>query len=138
VWHDFWTEERVEGGREVERPVDLATMPLWVRAGAVIPLGPVKQYTEEPNDAPVTLVVYPGADGKSTWYDDDGISFDYRNGEMMRVEMTWQDAARRLTLRLARGSRMLGANPRRFEVRVSGATATRTIEFSGRQVDMVL
>ena len=138
VWHDFWTEERVEGGREVERSVDLATMPLWVRAGAVIPMGPVKQYTDEPNETPMTLVVYPGADGSSTWYDDDGISFDYRNGAWMRVEMAWEDAARRLTLRLARGSRMLGPNPRRFEVRVAGAPAMRTIEFTGRPIEIVL
>ena len=138
VWHDFWTEERVEGGREVERSVDLATMPLWVRAGAVIPMGPVKQYTDEPSETPMTLVVYPGADGSSSWYDDDGISFDYRNGAWMRVEMTWQDTARRLTLRLARGSRMLGPNPRRFEVRVAGAPAMRTVEFTGRPMEIVL
>jgi len=128
----------VAGGREVERPVDLATMPLWVRAGAVIPMGPVKQYADEPSETPMTLVVYPGADGSSSWYDDDGISFDYRNGAWMRMEMTWQDTARRLTLRLARGSRMLGPNPRRFEVRVAGAPAVRTIEFTGRPMEIVL
>ncbi len=63
AWFDFWTEERVDGGREIDRAVDLATMPLYVRAGAVIPMGPVKQYTDEPSDEPMTLVVYPGADG---------------------------------------------------------------------------
>ena len=138
LWHDFWTEERVEGGREVERSIDLATMPLWVRAGAVIPMGPVRQYVDEPTDGPMTLVVYPGADGSSTWYDDDGISFDYRHGEWRRMEMTWQDAARRLTLRLARGSRVPDAGARRFEVRVAGATATRTVEFTGRPIELVL
>ena len=86
----------------------------------------------------MTLVIYPGADGTSTWYDDDGLSFDYRNGEWMRVEMVWEDAARTLTLRLARGSRMLGPNPRRFEVRVAGAPATKTIEFTGRPMEIVL
>ena len=113
-------------------------MPLWVRAGAVIPMGPVRQYVDEPNDAPMTLVVYPGADGSSTWYDDDGISFGYRNGEWMRIEMTWQDVARRLTLRLAPGSRMLGPRPRQFAVRVAGATATTTVEFTGRPIELVL
>ena len=51
------------GGREIEREVDLETMPLHVRAGAIIPLGPVKEYVDQPVDAPLTLVVYPGADG---------------------------------------------------------------------------
>ena len=138
VWHDFWTEERVDGGREIERPVDLSTTPLWVRAGAVIPMGPVRQYTSEPNEAPMTLVVYPGADGSSTWYDDDGLSFAYRKGEWMRVEMAWQNSARRLTLRLARGSRMLGPTPRRFEIRVAGTSAVKTVEFTGRPVDVAL
>jgi alpha-glucosidase (family GH31 glycosyl hydrolase) len=57
VWFDFWTEERVEGGREIERRVDLQTMPLYVRAGAVIPLDPIRQYSSEPVDAPTTLIV---------------------------------------------------------------------------------
>jgi dienelactone hydrolase len=71
-WYDFWTEERMAGGREVSKAVDLATMPLYVRAGAILPLGPVKQYTEEVVDAPLTFVIYPGADGSFTWYEDDG------------------------------------------------------------------
>jgi len=80
-WIDFWTEERVAGGREVDRAVDLATMPLYVRAGAVVPMGPVKQYVDEPSDAPLEMVVYPGADGTSSLYEDDGRSFDYRQGK---------------------------------------------------------
>jgi alpha-glucosidase (family GH31 glycosyl hydrolase) len=140
TWHDFWTEERVEGGREVERAVDLATMPLWVRAGAVIPMegGPVKQHVGQPNDAPMTLVVYPGADGNASWYEDDGISFDYRRGEWMRVDMRWRDATRRLTLRLATGARMFAPAPRRFEVRKAGSSKTRMVEFSGKAIDVVL
>src|SRR5437899_12364231 len=54
VWYDFWTEQRIEGSREIERPVDLATTPLYVRAGAIVPLGPIKQYTSESVEAPLT------------------------------------------------------------------------------------
>ena len=136
AWYDFWTEERVTGGREIERPVDLETMPLYVRAGAVLPLGPVKQYTEEPTDAPTTLTVYPGVDGTSSLYDDDGSSFDHRSGEWMRIAMTWQEAPRRLTLRLAPGSRMVPPTPRRFIARVAGSTATREITFNGQPVEV--
>jgi alpha-glucosidase (family GH31 glycosyl hydrolase) len=127
----------VEGGRDVERAVDLATMPLWVRAGAVIPMGPVKQYTDEPNETPMNLVVYPGADGGGHWYDDDGISFDYRRDEWMGVVMTWRDARHRLTLRLAPDARM-DRPVRSFEVRGAGSTKTRMVEFSGRMIDVVL
>lgn len=133
-WYDFWTEERVAGGRELERAVDLATMPLYVRAGAVLPIGPVRQYAEEPVDAPVSLVVHAGASGTSTLYDDDGISFDHRNGEFMRLLMEWSDADHRLTLRLAPDSRMLTGSPRAFEVRLAGQTTTRAVRFEGEPV----
>jgi alpha-glucosidase (family GH31 glycosyl hydrolase) len=138
IWYDFWTMERVEGGREIERTVDLETTPLYVRAGTVLPMGPVKQYAEEKIDAPLTLTVYPGADAVSTLYEDDGTSFDYRKGEYMRVEMTWRNAERRLSLALARGSRMLTPGGRAFEVRVAGEKTPRTIKFEGKALDIRL
>jgi len=135
-WFDFWTNERMAGGREVERAVDLSVVPMYVRAGAVIPTGPVKQYVDEPTDAPMELTVYPGADGTSSWYDDDGHSFDYRKGDWMRVVMAWNDKARRLTLRLAPGARMLQPAQRKFVVRVAGSTVTKDVVFTGRPVDV--
>ena len=130
-WFDFWTEERHEGGREIERRVDLETIPLYVRAGAVMPLGPVRQYTDEPNDGPITLIVYPGADGRSQLYEDDGISFEHKRGAFMRIDMAWQNTSRTLRLSLARGSRMLAPRPRAIEVRVAGEARTRSVRFDG-------
>jgi len=138
VWHDFWTDERVDGGREVNRPVDLATTPLYVRAGAVIPFGPVKQYTSEPVDAPIALVVYPGADGVSWLYEDDGHSLGYQGDDWMKVEMAWNDEARRLTLRLAGGSRLRPPEKRTFQVRVAGSSDVRTVTFEGKSIDVTL
>jgi alpha-glucosidase/alpha-D-xyloside xylohydrolase len=138
TWYDFWTEERVEGGREIDRAVDLATTPMYVRAGAVLPLGPVKQYSSEPSSEPMTLVVYPGVDGLSSWYEDDGVSFEHRQGVYMRTTLSWREQARRLSLALARGSRMLPPNPRKLAVRVAGSSALKSIEFNGRSVSVVL
>lgn len=138
AWYDFWTNERVEGGREIDRAVDLATIPLYVRAGAVIPLGPVRQYADEPSDEPLTLVVYPGANGSSSMYEDDGKSFEYRKGAWMRVTMEWQDASRQLSLRLAPGSRVLPPARRRIDVRLAGSTDTRSVAFSGQPVTVRL
>jgi alpha-glucosidase/alpha-D-xyloside xylohydrolase len=138
AWYDFWSDEKTDGGREVTRPVDLATMPLYVRAGAILPLGPVKQHTAERVDTPLELRVYPGADGAFTLYEDDGRSFDFRKGEWMGIAMTWDDRARRLAVRLAAGSRMLPPVPRRLEIRIVGAATTRSLVFDGRpaQVDL--
>ena len=131
TWFDFWTEERLMGGREIDRQVDLATMPLHVRAGAIVPMGPVRQYAQEPVAGPLTLVVYPGADGRCSVYEDDGISFAYRRGEWMGIEITWADASRSVTLRLAPGSRMLSPDRRPIEVRVAGETRSQRVVFTG-------
>jgi len=138
TWFDFWTRERSEGGREFTRNVDLATMPLYVRAGAVIPMGPVKQYTEEPVDGPLTLWVHPGADGSFSLYEDDGKTFDYRKQEFMRVNIAWKDRQRRLSLRLANGSKMLEPTKRNIIVRVAGEDLTRAVVFEGRSMEVKL
>ena len=80
----------------------------------------------------MTLVVYPGADGAFTLYEDDGRSFDYKKGAQMRIAMTWDDAARRLSIALAPGSRMLAPMTRRIVVRVAGSKRTAAAVFDGR------
>ena len=108
-WYDFWTHERLEGGREMARKVDLETIPLFVRAGAIIPMGPIRQYVDEKVEAPLALWVHPGADGDFSLYEDDGKTFNCRLGEFMKIRIAWKDAKRLLQLRLAPGSRMMGA-----------------------------
>jgi alpha-glucosidase/alpha-D-xyloside xylohydrolase len=138
LWHDFWTETTNEGGREIYRTVDLETMPLYVRAGAVVPLGPVKQFVDEMVSEPATLVVYPGTNGTSFLYEDDGRTFDFRKGAFMRIAMTWTDATRRLSLALAPGSRMVPPLTRAFLVRLAGTTATRMVRFAGQPASVQL
>ena len=115
----------IEGGREIERAVDLETMPLYVRAGAIIPHGPgansgsISRWTDRCRSSSTRAPTV-----RRTIYEDDGKTFDYRKGEWMGIEMAWRDAARTLTLRLARGSRMLPPTPRPIEVRLAGRTAS--------------
>ncbi len=138
TWYDFWTEEKLEGGREIVRPVDLSTMPLHVRAGAIIPMGPVKQYVDEHVEGPTTLCIYPGADGEFTLYDDDGITSGYRKGDWMGVRMAWDDGRRLLTLRLADGSRMRPTPARDLEVRLATGKSTRPVRFVGEPAEIQL
>ena len=111
-------------------------MPLYVRAGAILPMGPVKQYTEEKVDGLLTVQVHPGANGSFLLYEDDGKSFAYRKGEWMGIQMAWNDARRALSLRLAPGSRMLAPMRRNLEVKM-GAT-TNTAVFEGKHLEVSL
>jgi alpha-glucosidase/alpha-D-xyloside xylohydrolase len=134
-WYDWWTGERTAGARTVTRAVDLATMPLYVRAGAIVPVDPVRQYTGEPVSEPTTLRVYRGADGRFTLYDDDGISQEYVRGRGSWTRLTWADRARRLTL--APGAPAGATNvaaPREFRVVLLPEGTTRTVRYAGTPI----
>ncbi|MGA8441108.1 MAG: TIM-barrel domain-containing protein [Candidatus Sulfotelmatobacter sp.] len=133
-WYDFWSGERFAGGREITRPVDLETMPLFVREGSILPLGPVKQFSAEQVDEPLAISIYPGADASFLLYEDDGTSFDYRKGEWMGTQMAWNDTRKILSLRLAPGSRMLSPKPRAINVQL--AESTRNTSFDGKPLEV--
>jgi alpha-glucosidase (family GH31 glycosyl hydrolase) len=134
VWYDFWTSERQEGGREIARDVDLETMPLYVRAGSILPLAPVKQYTGEPVNQPLTLTMYPGVDGSFLLYEDDGSSFNYRQGEWMGIQMNWNDRQRSLRLALDNRSRILPPLHRDLVVKLGDAS--RRVVFNGHPMEV--
>jgi alpha-glucosidase (family GH31 glycosyl hydrolase) len=134
IWYDFWTNDRLEGGREIKRSVDLETIPLYVAAGTILPLGPVKQHTDERVDQPLSISIYPGADGSFLLYEDDGRSFNYRKGEWMGTRLVWNDASRTLALTLAPGSRMLPPLRRNISVHVLGAQ--KDVTFNGNLADV--
>src|SRR5262249_49045852 len=108
------------------------------RAGTVLPLGLVKQYSDDPVDGPLTLVVYPGTNGTTMIYEDDGRTFNYRRGEFMKLQMNWTDANRRLRLQIASGSRMLPPNHRPLELRLAGQAKVRLGVFDGRSIEIFL
>jgi alpha-D-xyloside xylohydrolase len=83
-------------------------------------------------------VIFPGANGTSALYEDDGISFDHRRGESMRLALQWRDDSGRLTLQLAPNSRMLPPAERRIVVRVAGSTRESAVVFTGRPIQIPL
>ncbi len=133
-WYDFWTGELIPGGREISREVSLEIMPLYVRAGSILPLGPLKQYVAERVNQPLSVSIYPGSDGSFLLYEDDGTSFNYRKGEWMGIQMTWHEARHRLTLQLAAGSRMLPPVRRNIEVKLG--ESMRPVIFDGNPVEL--
>ena len=120
TWFDFRTGERLAGGRTVAVAAPIDRMPVHVRAGSIVPLGPVVQYASERPDAPIELRIYPGADGDYTYYEDAGEGWGYERGEYALTGMHWDDAARRLTIAQRRGAFPGMQARRRFKVVIVG------------------
>ena len=131
-WYDWWTNELVPGGRWMNRPVDLSIMPIYVRAGAIIPFDPVRQYTSEPVKEPMTIRVYKGANGTFTLYEDDGISLNYLKGKATLIQFVWDDAKR--TLRV--GPSSSGAQTFRIQLLPDGTT--KEVRYTGRPMSVGL
>lgn len=133
-WYDWWTNETVEGGQNVTREVDLMTMPIYIRAGGIIPFDPVRQYSEQEVDGPTTLRVYPGADGEFTLYDDDGISLEYLEGQGTWIGMEWDDSEQTLTLSPAApaGSTQINSE-REFEVELIPDGTRQSVIWTGEE-----
>jgi alpha-glucosidase (family GH31 glycosyl hydrolase) len=136
LWYDFWTEAKAEGGREITRPVDLATIPIYLRAGAIIPLGPVKQYTAEKTGEPLTVKIYPGANGRFVMYEDDGTTFDYEKGRFTRVRFEWNEHSRHFRVLLEPGSTLLPPSPRRINLQIVSGGPSRSVVFDGKPLDV--
>lgn len=96
-WYDFWTGGRLAGGQELEAAAPLGIMPLFVKAGSIVPMGPMVQHTGEKPDAPVELRIYPGADGAFTLYEDEGDNYNYENGAYATISLHWDESARQLS-----------------------------------------
>ena len=116
-WYDFNTGRRYTGGATIEAPAPLARMPLFVRAGAIVPTGPAEQYTGEHPDAPITLLVYAGANGHFSLYEDAGTDEGYRHGHYSRVTFDYDDAAGTLTLGKREGDGTGAPAQRQFIIR---------------------
>ena len=103
-WIDFWTGEQQEGGREITREAPIDLIPLYVKAGSIIPIGPSVQYaTEKPWDD-LQIRIYPGADGEFTLYEDEDDNYNYEKGKYTTIRMTWDDKNRQLTIHPRQGS----------------------------------
>jgi alpha-D-xyloside xylohydrolase len=97
-WYDFWTDQRIAGGQAVLADAALDVMPLYVRAGSIVPMGQPMQYADESPDMPLELHIYPGRDGSFLLYEDEGDSYNYEQGAFSTIPIHWQDTARRLLL----------------------------------------
>jgi alpha-D-xyloside xylohydrolase len=104
AWYNFWTGEKLSGGKFSTVAAPLETLPLLVRAGSILPLGPFLEYSSQKPEDPIELRIYPGADGDFTLYSDDGLTYDYEKGAHATIPIHWDDAKHELTIGAREGS----------------------------------
>jgi alpha-D-xyloside xylohydrolase len=115
-WYDFWTGVEAAGGATVRATAPFDAIPIYVRSGSIVPVGPELQYTSEKPAEPITLYVYTGADGAFTLYEDQGTTYDYEKGAFTTITMSWYDAKKVLTIGERAGQFAGMAAQRTFQV----------------------
>lgn len=147
-WVNFWTGEPERGGQTIEVDAPLNRIPLFVRAGSIVPMGPEIQYAEQDPDGPIELRIYPGADGSFDLYEDSGDSYDYTKGKHVVIPMHWENKAGMLTIGARQGSYPGMAKERAFRIVIvgkghgTGEAATMQVEhqviYDGKELQILL
>jgi alpha-D-xyloside xylohydrolase len=142
-WYDVWTGKRYAGGQTLSADASLATLPLYARAGSIVPIGPEIQFTGDRSDAPIELWVYPGQDGAFTLYEDEGDNYNYEEGNFATIHITWNDSIRQLTfddrqgcypgMQASKAFRVVIANGKPFDP-LAAETQAREILYDGRKM----
>ncbi len=140
-WYDYETLKLYDGGQEIERTVDISSIPLFVREGSILPVGPDVQYsTEKPWDD-LEILVFAGKDGKFTLYEDEFDNYNYENGAFSTIEFSYNNKSRILTIGARKGSFDGMINNRRFRViliKNGNKSQAKTVSYSGKKVSVSL
>ena len=136
-WFNYWTNEVQEGGKNITVETTLGRIPLFVRAGSVVPVGPDVQYSGEKAWDNLTVCVYPGADGNFTLYEDEFDNYNYEKGAYTEIPMTWDDSKRTLTIGSRKGGYTGMLAKRQFVVKTADGKE-RTVTYTGKKVHVKL
>ena len=136
-WYDFWTGKRYKGGQSVTLPTTLETVPMFVRAGGIVPIGPEMQYVGEKSWDNLEMRVFPGADGSFVLYEDEGDNYNYEKGIYSTIQFQWNDRSRTLTIGERKGQYPGMLQSRQFTVVLPNGTS-KTVSYQGQQLTVTL
>lgn len=147
-WFDFWTGMQLEGGQHIQREVPIDIMPVYIKAGSIIPWGPDVQYSTEKKWNDLEIRIYPGADGTFTLYEDEFDNYNYEKGAYSTIRFDWNDAKRQLTIAACKGAYKGMLKKRKFRIVIVGEDKgvgvdastefDKIIGYNGRQVTVQL
>jgi alpha-D-xyloside xylohydrolase len=139
-WFDWWTETKVGGGMTTAMDAPLDKIPLLVKAGSIVPVGPVEQYAGEDRSGDLELRLYPGANGDLTLYEDDGVSYAYEKGAHSTIALHWDDRLKILTVGEQVGSYAGMVKSRSFTIHRAGTDrqSDKHVIYSGQRLTVRL
>jgi alpha-D-xyloside xylohydrolase len=131
-WYDFYSGRSLAGGQTIAAAAPYERMPLFVRAGSIVPTGPAIQFTGNDSHSPLTLNVYTGANGSYSLYEDDGVSRQYLHGKWSRIPVRWNEATRTLTIGRREGSFSGMAGTRTINIRWLRPRIAQALDLDGK------
>ncbi|MAW94812.1 MULTISPECIES: TIM-barrel domain-containing protein [unclassified Leeuwenhoekiella] len=142
AWYDYWTNEMFEGGQEIQKETTINTIPLYVKAGSILPIGPEVQYAEEKPWDNLEIRVYEGADGSFSLYEDEFDNYNYENGAYSTISFTWNDASQTLEIADRSGNFDGMLQERKFQIvkiEADGSVSEpQTVSYTGTAVEVKL
>jgi len=136
-WYDFWTGDRYTGGQTVNKEIPVDIIPLYVRAGTILPVGPVVQYATEKKWDNLEIRIYEGANGGFTLYEDENDNYNYEKGAYSTITFAWNDIKKTLTINDRKGSFAGMLAERKFSIiRVTKnkGTGAEEVEYFDKEV----
>jgi alpha-D-xyloside xylohydrolase len=142
-WYDFWTGKLIPGGQTVDAAAPIETIPLYVKAGSIVPMGPYLQYATEKAADPIEIRIYPGANAQFVLYEDENATYNYELGKYSTIAMSWDEAGKTLTISDRKGNFPGMLENRSFNiVWVNGKNGTgidpskhaETVQYSGKEI----
>jgi alpha-D-xyloside xylohydrolase len=139
-WFDFWSNQKYDGGQEVTLTTTIDKIPLFIKAGSIVPFGPNVQFATEKKWDNLEIRVYPGANAEFTLYEDENDNYNYEKGVYSTIRFTWNDAKKSLTINDRKGSFPGMLATRKFNILLisSGKKVEKTVTYSGKKVSVKL
>lgn len=144
-WYDFWTGKLIPGGQTIEAGAAIETLPLYIKAGSIVPMGPYLQYATEKVADPIELRVYTGADADFVLYEDENDTYNYTKGNYSTIAINWNEASKTLTIKDRKGEFPGMLKDRTFRVvwvtpkngnGVEPAKTAETVQYSGKEISI--
>jgi alpha-D-xyloside xylohydrolase len=136
-WYDFWTGKRIKGGQIVKADAPLDQIPLFIKAGSIVSMGPIVQYSGEKTENALDICVFEGANGEFTLYEDEGDNYNYEKGQYSTITFTWDEAKKMLIIADRKGSFAGMQTERKFRILPVSESRWKGMEIAGKFDKMV-